>query len=163
MKAKALLLIYGEGGHNAQMQRLLGKVGFTPDNIQTTVVALNDSEKVQVPPNVEQFILPALRDKHSGFSTLLALKGIYYSIKYTYRILRQYDCRMILSTGPGIAIIPSLIFRLLGKQVIHVETWSRFDTASHTGKLMYKLATRFYVQNQEQSALYPKAIWAGRL
>lgn len=163
MKMKALLLIYGEGGHNAQMQRLLDKVGFSADNVSTKVVALNDSPKVNIAPQVDQFILPALRDKHEGFSLRLAFGGIFSSVQCTYRILRRYDCRVLLSTGPGIAIVPSFIFRLLGKDVIHVETWSRFETTSHTGKLMYRLATQFYVQNQEQTAIYPKAIWAGRL
>jgi len=46
---------------------------------------------------------------------------------------------------------------------VHVETWSRFETRSWTGRVMYRIADRFYVQNREQKRHYPHSIFGGLL
>ena len=61
------------------------------------------------------------------------------------------------------AVVPSIIFRLLGKKVVYIESWSRFYTASATGIFMYRIANQFYVQNEPMLKRYPKAIYSGRL
>jgi hypothetical protein len=70
---------------------------------------------------------------------------------------------IIVSTGPGIAIIPAIIFRLFKKLVIHVETWSRFYSKSLTGMIMYPVSDIFIIQNIELQCFYKRAIYAGRL
>ncbi|TWX63301.1 hypothetical protein ESZ39_17055 [Colwellia sp. C1TZA3] len=69
----------------------------------------------------------------------------------------------MVSTGTGMVIIPALILRLINKKVIHIEDWSRFDSGSYTGKVMYYIADKFYVQNKSLLQKYPKAIYSGRL
>ena len=71
--------------------------------------------------------------------------------------------KVLISTGPGIAIIPAIAMRAKGGVVIHVETWSRFTTKSATGRLMYLLAQHFLIQNTSLTRHYPTAIYAGRL
>ena len=69
----------------------------------------------------------------------------------------------MVSTGPGIAILPAILTRSFGGKVVHIETWSRFYSKSMTGKVMYFLANKFYVQNQSLLKLYKQAIYSGKL
>jgi UDP-N-acetylglucosamine:LPS N-acetylglucosamine transferase len=78
-------------------------------------------------------------------------------------VLLKSRPRAILSTGAGIAIPVSLLGRLVGLKVIHVETGSRVYTMSSTGKFMYRIANLFFVQWESLREKYPKSIYAGRL
>jgi UDP-N-acetylglucosamine:LPS N-acetylglucosamine transferase len=69
----------------------------------------------------------------------------------------------VISTGPGLSVVPMLVLRLLGVKIIFVETYCRFNTRSMTGRLMSKIAHRFLVQNKDQLVLYPNAEYCGRL
>ena len=79
------------------------------------------------------------------------------------KLLSRYKVNGAVSTGPGIALIPFFILKLLGKKTIFIETFCRFYTRSFTGKIMYKLAGRFLVQNKELKTLYPDSEYCGRL
>ncbi|MDD2698435.1 MAG: hypothetical protein PHF17_06500 [Arcobacteraceae bacterium] len=69
---------------------------------------------------------------------------------------KKYDVKAVVSTGPGIV---SLFFKIFGKKIVFVETWSRFETKSMTGKI----ADKFYIQNKSLQKHYPKAIYGGLL
>jgi UDP-N-acetylglucosamine:LPS N-acetylglucosamine transferase len=104
----------------------------------------------------------SLRSKHdnSGLNCVTApIRGLAAALAVAW----QDKIQTVISTGPGMCIIPSLLFRLLGREVIHLETWSRFDSRSFTGRVMYRVATKFYVQNASLMSLYRNAIYAGRL
>ncbi|HBH9612460.1 polysaccharide biosynthesis protein, partial [Escherichia coli] len=83
--------------------------------------------------------------------------------KQTYSILRKKNIKVIVTTGPGIAIAATLAAKLVGTKVIYIETWSRFTTYSLSGRIMYRLSNKFYIQNKSLLELYPKAIYSGRL
>ena len=89
--------------------------------------------------------------------------GLFWHAKNLFEIVRKYNVVGLLSTGPGIAIIPSLFFRVFSVPIVFIETWSRFETKSFTGKVMYMVADKFYVQTREQLKYYPKAIYSGML
>lgn len=161
MKTKSILFIYGVGGHKEQMKRLTNILNFDLKEFQK--IAL-----IEKGANIDFFdktySMPPARDKYSHIKSLITLPYfLIYSFFIIFKILLSTNTKIIISTGPGIVFIPSLIFRLLGKKVIFIETWSRFNTTSFTGKLMYKIANVFYVQNKELLNLYPKAIYSGRL
>ncbi|WP_460478105.1 PssD/Cps14F family polysaccharide biosynthesis glycosyltransferase [Bowmanella dokdonensis] len=126
-------------------------------------VTLNDTDKCFSPQGAERVLLQQVRSKYGSFSVLKAISSVGSALFSVVALMGRLDCRILISTGPGIAIVPALMFRLMGRQVIHVETWSRFNTCSFSGKVMYRLSTKFYVQNKEQLRRYPKAVWSGRL
>ncbi|GAG00360.1 unnamed protein product, partial [marine sediment metagenome] len=78
-------------------------------------------------------------------------------------VLLRARPRAILSTGSNIAVPVSVFGRLMGVKAIHIETGSRVHTMSATGKLMYRIANRFFVQWESLQDDYPQAIYAGRL
>lgn len=69
------------------------------------------------------------------------------------------DC--VITTGV-LAMIPiCVIAKLCRKKLIYIESFAKVNSATMTGKLMYKLADQFYVQWEPMLQIYPKAIFLG--
>lgn len=81
-----------------------------------------------------------------------------------YRILRRTRPRVILSTGAGPVVPFAIVGRyLFGTHVIFVETITRIERPSMTGRLMYYLAHEFYYQWSSLEKFFPKGIFGGPL
>ncbi|MFH4543810.1 PssD/Cps14F family polysaccharide biosynthesis glycosyltransferase [Vibrio alginolyticus] len=153
-----VLLIFGEGGHSQQMSRLCQHISVDKKD----VISLVDKENISSSISSTEYVVPKLRSKYSvGFST--TLKNTIRNMTEFLRVFNDHNVKIVISTGPGICIIPSIFYKLKGREVIYIETWCRFSTKSLTGKVMYYVADKFYVQNRELLTLYPKAIYSGRL
>ena len=79
-------------------------------------------------------------------------------------ILRKQKPDVLLSTGAG-AIVPfAIVGRLFfGTKVIFIETITRINNPSMTGKIMYRLANHFYYQWRELEKFFPKGHFGGPL
>ncbi|NOY22489.1 MAG: polysaccharide biosynthesis protein [Acidobacteria bacterium] len=162
MKPEAILLIYGEGGHKAQMVRLLSRLLETGKCSGVQWIGL--CENKQEIKSLTNFSLLPVRDKHSRKSTICNIPGnLWLCCKFLAKIQRTWKVKGVISTGPAIAILPSLFFKLLGARIVFIETWCRFETRSWTGRAMYRIADRFYIQNDEQKQYYSGAIFGGLL
>jgi UDP-N-acetylglucosamine:LPS N-acetylglucosamine transferase len=79
-----------------------------------------------------------------------------------FRVLRKEKPDVILSTGAGPAVPFALVGRLLFKtRVIFVETITRVVAPSLTGKLMYRLAHRFFYQHSGLKMFFPRGTYGG--
>lgn len=162
-KNKCIVLIHGSGGHNEQMRRLYSGLNKFNDLKDFKFISICDQD-IKYPITETTYFIPTVTDKYSHIKTLLnAFNACFFAIKLVFYIHKKYDCQFILTTGPGISVIVSFIFKILGKKIIHVETWSRFYTKSITGRFMYPLADFFFVQNKELLKIYKKGIYKGRL
>lgn len=161
-KPSALLLVYGEGGHAEQMRRL---INYLPVSIHAPLetVVITESGAKNMERAATRINCSQVRDKTRGIRVMSALKNTWSLMMTTQRLLSRYDIRMIITTGPGLAIPVALVAKLKKVHVLHIETWCRFSSKSLTGRFMELLADDFWVQNQELKALYPKAHWCGRL
>jgi len=162
IEEKEILFIFGLGGHEAQMKRIIGKVN--EKNIRVKKICLCE-EKCDVEVYDKVYFTDSMRDKYQkkiiSFDKFLSMITLAF---LTFRIIKENRKIIgIVSTGPGIAIIPSIIFRTLGKKVVFIETWSRFYSKSLTGRFMEKFSTKLIVQNIELKNLYKNAIYGGRL
>ncbi|WP_026957852.1 PssD/Cps14F family polysaccharide biosynthesis glycosyltransferase [Aliagarivorans taiwanensis] len=154
-----IVLAYGQGGHEAEMRKLVE--GLAPLD-KGKILVLTDSLKLNSLADT-QFSLPEIRDKHRNSIVTVVSRSLKL-LKMLHGIKQNYSPKAVLSTGPGLSVITSIYFKFFCKaKVVHVETGCRFYSKSLTGMLMYYIADRFYVQNKEQLALYPKAIFSGRL
>lgn len=63
-----------------------------------------------------------------------------------WRLLRRRRPDAILSTGAGLAVPFFLIGRLLGIRLVYVESVTRTESLSLSGRMVYPLASRFFVQ-----------------
>lgn len=113
-----------------------------------------------------------------GFVELNFCKSVYYlnqinrkeilfipkfikSFFQSFYILRKEKPDIILSTGALSTFPICLLGKLMRKKVIYIESFARVDTASLTGKLMYKIADLFIVQWEELLEIFPKAMYGG--
>lgn len=79
-------------------------------------------------------------------------------------ILLKERPKVLLSTGAGPIVPFALIGRFLfGCKIIYIETITRVDTPSLTGKLMYYLANHFYYQWKELAIYFPRGQYCGSL
>ncbi|WP_083758951.1 PssD/Cps14F family polysaccharide biosynthesis glycosyltransferase [Shewanella sediminis] len=160
MHEKVILVIYGRGGHKEQMRRLLNELRKSSPNLKFVSIAdVDDKFGSQC-----HLKCPEPRDKFNLWSA--PFKLIYsgaVSLIQSVRLVAKYRITGIVSTGPGMAVFPSILFRLLGKQVVYIESWSRFYSASLTGRFMYCISNIFYVQNKTMKSIFPNAKYTGRL
>jgi len=81
-----------------------------------------------------------------------------------YQILRRERPQVILSTGAGPAVPFALVGRFLFKmRVVFVETITRIERPSLTGRIMYRLANEFFYQWESLRRYFPKARFGGSL
>jgi beta-1,4-N-acetylglucosaminyltransferase len=160
MANEVILIIYGEGGHKEEMRRLLAHLGADGQKIQFVSI----SSTIDIFGAVEHLICTEVRDKFMYWRN--PFQYIYSGIQViakTIYLIKRYKISGVISTGPGIAVLPSLLLKILNKKVIFIEDWSRFHSRSLTGRVMYYIADIFYIQNIGLLRLYPKAHFSGRL
>lgn len=81
-----------------------------------------------------------------------------------YQVLRKERPNVILSTGAGPAVPFAIVGRLLfGVRVVFVETITRVQSPSLTGKIMYHLAHHFYYQHRGLGRYFKRGIYGGTL
>lgn len=160
--SKSVLIVYGEGGHQAQMRRLLGRFSeLQRDGVRVIAIQELGAQVMDI-ASVTTHVQP-LRAKTKRTAILISGVNFCRAVVTSYRLMAAHDVGFVLSTGPGIAIPVAVAARLRGVSVSHIETWSRFFSSSWTAKFLYFLATDFYVQNKELLSVFPKATWSGRL
>lgn len=137
------------GGHLTEVRALSSAYEAWPH-----FFVLND--KAMLPPNMEghtHFIAHSERD----WKFLLNLWE-------AWRILSRERPTVILSTGAGPAVPFALVGRwLFSCRIVFVETITRIDKPSLTGKIMYWLAHDFFYQWESLSRFYPKGQYGGPL
>jgi UDP-N-acetylglucosamine:LPS N-acetylglucosamine transferase len=85
------------------------------------------------------------------------------NFREAWSILRRERPDLMLSTGAGVAVPFGLVGRVLGIPFVFIETATRVRQPSLTGRIMYRLASRFFYQWPELSRSYPKGTFGGLL
>lgn len=76
-------------------------------------------------------------------------------------IYRKEKPDVIICTGV-LAMIPiCMISKMMGKELIYIESFAKVTSPTETGKLLYKFADRFYIQWESMLKFYPKAVYLG--
>ncbi|WP_339923264.1 PssD/Cps14F family polysaccharide biosynthesis glycosyltransferase [uncultured Cyclobacterium sp.] len=165
MKSKVILLIYGSGGHKTQMEKFLDNIAKEGLDLNISFIGITESGvSINNSKIIESFEQPAFRNKYFSLMSLVKIPKKYYNfIACFLKIRKKYEVLSVISTGPGLAIPFSILFKRGNSKIIFIETWSRFETQSYAGKVMYRLADKFYIQNKSLVKFYPKAIYSGLL
>ncbi|MEO0687428.1 MAG: PssD/Cps14F family polysaccharide biosynthesis glycosyltransferase [Cyanobacteria bacterium J06649_11] len=87
--------------------------------------------------------------------------ALWRNIPRVFKIVYSEQPDIVISTGASIAISFALGAKLFGKRFVYVESISRSEELSLSGKLVYKLSDEFYVQWPGLCRKYPKAIFKG--
>lgn len=110
--------------------------------------AWEDLERVWVTlegPDVS-YLLAEESVVHGHGPTNRSLVKALRNFPFAWRTLRRHDVDAVLSTGAGLAVPFFLAARLQGRRAVYVESLTRSEGLSLTGRLVYPLARAFFVQ-----------------
>ena len=106
----------------------------------------------------------------SGETSLWAFhptnRSLFNLVRNTFlalRILRRERPALVVSTGAGVGVPFLLVAKIFGIPTLFIESLTRVKNLSLTGRLVYPWVDRFLVQWEELAALYPKALFRGRV
>lgn len=81
----------------------------------------------------------------------------------SFMIFVKEKPNVVITTGALSTIPICLMVKLFGGKLIYIESYAKISSVSKTGKLLYPIADRFYVQWESMLEHYPKAIYVGGL
>ena len=148
---KKIMVILGGGGHTEQMLRVVKMLGKKFEYIYIITHDDKVSEKrIEISGRIYE-VRKAIIPYRSIFTWpfTLALNFI-----KSFLIFLKEKPYVIMSAGPGTAIIISFIGKVFGKKIIFIESWSRVTNPSTSGKIVYKFADLFFVQWQKLRKKY---------
>lgn len=92
-----------------------------------------------------------------------SIKNLIRNIWIAWRTLRDYKPDVILSTGAALAVPFFLIGRLHGRRCVYVESFTRINDLSASGRMVYPLAHAFFVQWPSLTKRFRKAVHVGSI
>ena len=155
-----MLVLLGEGGHTKEILILVDMLG--PEFEYGYVVTRQDplsAAKIRLAGPVYRVTRPRGKDDPAWRAGLNLARTAVEAL----RVMLDFRPDAVLTSGPALAVPFALWGRLMGREVIFIETGSRVHQLSLTGKLMRCLATLFFVQWPQLQERCPWAIYAGRL
>jgi beta-1,4-N-acetylglucosaminyltransferase len=133
-RSQRALIVASPGGHLLQMLALEPAWG----DMERTWVTLRSTD-------VEYL----LRDEDVVFGhgpTPRNIGNFFRNLRLARRLLREQNPRVVVSTGAGLALPFFLLGRLEGRRLVYVESITRVEKLALTGRLVYPLASAFFVQ-----------------
>jgi beta-1,4-N-acetylglucosaminyltransferase len=130
-----ILLVCSPGGHLLQ---LLTIERAWEDALERTWVTLPG-------PDVEQ-LLDGEDVVLGNGPTNRSVRSLLRNLPLAWRTIRQRDPDAIVSTGAALAVPFFLVGKLLHRRLIYVESLTRTEGLSLSGRLVYPLADAFFVQ-----------------
>ena len=98
---------------------------------------------------------------HAHQPTNRNLPNLLRNLVLAFRVVRRVRPAAIVTTGAGVAVPFAWAGRLLGAQVVYVETLSRIEKPSLSYRLAAPAVTRTYVQWPELQRALPRARFCG--
>jgi beta-1,4-N-acetylglucosaminyltransferase len=153
---KKVLLSYGCGGHKKQAERIQHILkGDSLDFYSITDIGLKPYW------SLKHLELSEFRDKYTGKN--ISLFKFFSQVIKARRFIKRNGIKNIISTGPGVCIVSCLAGKLCGCVIIHLETWSKFESLSLTTKVIKLFTKNIFYQNIELEKLLPSGKYVGRL
>jgi UDP-N-acetylglucosamine:LPS N-acetylglucosamine transferase len=90
-----------------------------------------------------------------------SLRRLISNIGLAWKLLRRDRPDAILSTGAGLAVPFFIVGKLLRIRLVYVESVTRIETISLSGKLVYRFADRFFVQWPQAAEHRKRATYSG--
>jgi UDP-N-acetylglucosamine:LPS N-acetylglucosamine transferase len=143
-RAPRVMLVCCQGGHLMQMLALKPTWGDL-ERIWITTRAADTEALLQDEPKV-----------YAHVPTARSIKNMLRNLWLAIGVIREHRPDVLLSTGGGVTVPVFLVGKLAGARLIYVESLTRVEGPSLTGRLVYPLVDRFFVQ-------WPEAASRGRM
>lgn len=129
-----VLLVASNGGHLLQLLQLSDL--WPPDRRHW--VTFNKSDAVS--------LLAGERVTWAHHPTNRNIPNLIRNLFLALSMLRARNVAAVVSTGAGVAVPFAIVGRVLGVNVVYVESMARVTSPSLTGRLVYPFADTFIVQ-----------------
>jgi UDP-N-acetylglucosamine:LPS N-acetylglucosamine transferase len=134
MAKPRVMLVCNPGGHLMQMLALKSAWEDLP-HIWVTLRSA-DTEA----------LLPGERTIFVHGPTERSIKNTLRNLWLSVAVMRRHRPDVLLSTGGGVTVPLFIIGKLIGARLVYVESLTRVNAPSLSGRLVYPLADRFFVQ-----------------
>ena len=152
---KKVMFVCNSGGHLTEMLKL--------HNVMVKYEYMLVTEKTVITEKIKnKYNIKFVKYMSRKNIITYLFNGFINIIISIYNIIK-FNPKIIISTGACVGAIYCFSGKILGKKIIYIESASRIDTLSGTGKVMYKIADKFYVQWEELEQKYNKSEYIGRL
>jgi beta-1,4-N-acetylglucosaminyltransferase len=98
---------------------------------------------------------------HAYGPTNRNVKNLARNFWLAWRVLRRVRPAVVVTTGAGVAVPFAWLARLRGARVVYVESVTRIEALSLSGRMIAPITDRLYVQWPELAAAVPSARYAG--
>lgn len=152
---KKVLFVSSTGGHLTELLRL--EPLFKEYNYLLVTEATDTTKDMSKKYNMDYLMYG------SRFYPFKYIFVVIYNIFKCLKILIKFKPDTIVSTGAHTGGIMCFIGKLFKAKIIYIETLAKIDSLSITGKNVYKIADKFYVQWKSLADKYEKVEYIGRL
>lgn len=149
---KKICFIASSGGHLEQLLMLKPLMEIYPSFIVTEKTAYS-----------YDYSFPTYYIKQVNRRQSLLVIYMLCNLYSSFKIIIKEKPDIIISTGALVTLPISCIGKIFGKKIIYIESFSKITSKTKTGRLMYYLSDRFYIQWESLKLLYPGAIYKGGL
>ncbi len=149
MRKEKICLVGSSGGHLVHLY-LIKSYWFDKDRFFVTFNK-KDAKSLLSKEKVYYCYYPTNRN------IINLIRNTFLSIKVLYKERPN----IIISSGAAVAIPFFYIGKLFGAKTVYIQVFDRIDKPTVTGKIVYPVTDKFFVQWEEMKKVYPKAINIG--
>ena len=146
-----VLIVCSTGGHLLQMHEM--RAAWEPFERAWVTFDKSDARSLLAGEDVVHAYGPTNRN----------IPNLLRNLRLAWRVVRSRRPVAILSTGAGVAVPFAWIGRLHGARTVYVESFTRMDGLSLSGRMIAPVASNFYVQWPELKSARRGARFAGNL
>jgi beta-1,4-N-acetylglucosaminyltransferase len=146
-----VLIVCSTGGHLLQMHEM--RAAWEP--FERIWVTFDKSDA--------RSLLAGERVQHAFSPTNRNIPNFLRNLRLAWRVIRDERPAAILSSGAGVAVPFAWIGRMHGARTVYVESFTRMDELSLSGRMIKPVADRFYVQWPQLAARTRRVRFAGNL
>ena len=150
-KSRVVLLVCSSGGHLLQLLSLRAAW----EEVPTVWVTFDKSDA--------RSLLAGEQVVHAFAPTNRNIPNFVRNLRLAARLLRELRPAAVVTTGAGVAVPFAWLARLGGIPVVYVESLTRIDGMSLSGRMIAPIASRVYVQWPELAEKVTRARYAGQV
>jgi len=158
---KRVAVVLGRGGHTAQTFALVNLLG---DRYQYLyMIGILDPltpKKIQIPGKIAPVIPPRLLPQDSRIMSILRTL-MTFILSFVYFMM--FKPKVVISCGTGLTVPIFYAARILRIKTVFIESMSRVESLSITGRLLIGKTTLYVVQWPELAKKTQGAIYGGQL
>jgi len=146
-----VLLVASNGGHLLQLSQM--KDELDPEQRHWVTFDKPDARG----------LLEGERVTYAHHPTNRNVPNLVRNFLLAVRLIARVRPRAIVTTGAGVAVPFCYVGRVFGSHVVFIESFSRVTEPSLTARLVYPVATTFFIQWPKLRERFPRAKYEGTI